>query len=63
MRAVVYTEALQAMVLIAGAGTLTMMGLDAVGGWTELQTIVGPEYMNMWRPQTDPDFPWISLLI
>ena len=63
MRAVVYTEALQAMVLIAGAGTLTMMGLDAVGGWNELQTIVGPEYMNMWRPQTDPDFPWISLLI
>ncbi len=63
MRAVVYTEALQAMVLIAGAGTLTMMGLDAVGGWNELKAIVGPEYMNMWRPQTDPDFPWISLLI
>lgn len=63
MRAVVYTEALQAMVLIAGAGTLTIMGLDAVGGWNELKSIVGPEYMNMWRPQTDPDFPWISLLV
>lgn len=63
MRAVVYTEALQAMILIAGAGTLTIMGLDAVGGWNELKAVVGPEYMNMWRPQTDPDFPWLSLLV
>ena len=24
---------------------------------------IGPEYLNMWRPATDPDFPWPSLLI
>src|SRR5687768_17870682 len=33
MRAVVYTEALQTVVLIVGAGSLTWIGLEAVGGW------------------------------
>ncbi|MEL6251210.1 MAG: sodium:solute symporter [Bacteroidota bacterium] len=63
MRAVVYTEALQTIVLILGAIFLTVFGLDAVGGWNELQATVGPEYMNMWRPNTDPDFPWTFLVI
>jgi SSS family solute:Na+ symporter len=63
MRAVVYTEAIQAVILVVGAGILTYMGLDAVGGWGELRSQVGPEYMNMWRPATDPDFPWPSLLV
>ncbi|MBX2816020.1 MAG: sodium:solute symporter [Saprospiraceae bacterium] len=62
MKAVVYTEALQAVVLIFGAGLLTILGLNAVGGWTELKATVGPEYFDMWRPATDPDFPWPSLV-
>ncbi len=63
MRAVVYTETLQAIVLVLGAGTLTVVGLDAVGGWESMQETVGPEYLNMWRSASDPDFPWPSLLI
>ena len=63
MRAVVYTEAMQAIVLVVGAGTLTVIGLDAVGGWASMKETLGPEYFNMWRPATDPDFPWPSLLI
>lgn len=31
MRAVVYTETVQTIVLVIGAATLTYMGLDAVG--------------------------------
>jgi len=62
MRAVVYTEALQTVVLIIGAATLTFMGLDAVGGWSELQATVSPEYFDMWRPLSDPNFPWLPLL-
>ena len=33
MRAVVYTETLQAVILVIGAATLTFLGLDAAGGW------------------------------
>jgi solute:Na+ symporter, SSS family len=63
MKAVVYTEALQTMVLIVGAGTLTFIGLDAVGGWSGMRASLEPGYLNMWRPPSDPDFPWPSLVI
>ena len=63
MRAVVYTEALQTIVLVIGAGTLTYVGLDSVGGWDGMKAALEPGYLNMWRPATDPDFPWPSLVI
>jgi len=63
MRAVVYTEALQTIILIVGALALTFIGLDAAGGWQSVKATVTPEYLNMWRPATDPDFPWPSLFI
>lgn len=63
MRAVVYTETLQAVLLIIGAAVLTFIGLDKVGGWESMTETLSPEYFNMWRPATDPDFPWPSLLI
>jgi len=63
MRAVVYTETIQAIVLVIGAGVLTYLGLDAVGGWGELKNTVGADYFNMWRPNSDPDYPWLPLFI
>jgi len=63
MKAVVYTETLQTIVLILGSVTLTFLGLDAVGGWSSMKATVGAEYLNMWRPMSDPDFPWPSLVI
>lgn len=63
MRAVVYTEALQTIVLVLGAGTLTAVGLNEVGGWDGLKSSLEPGYLNMWRPASDPDFPWPSLVI
>jgi SSS family solute:Na+ symporter len=63
MKAVVYTETLQAMILVLGAGTLTFIGLDAVGGWESMKETLSPQYLNMWRPASDPEFPWPSLLI
>ena len=63
MRAVVYTETLQAVVLVLGAGALTLIGLNEVGGWESMKATVTPEYLNMWRSASDPDFPWPWLLI
>lgn len=63
MRAVVYTETIQAIVLVVGAGILTFLGLEAVGGWGELKETVGADYFNMWRPNSDPDYPWLPLFI
>lgn len=63
MRAVVYTEALQAVILIVGAAALTFIGLEHVGGWSSMAETVTPEYLNMWRSSSDPDFPWPALVI
>lgn len=63
MRAVVYTEALQAVILIAGAMIVTFIGLKEIGGWQNLKDIAGADHFNMWRPMSDPDFPWTGLLI
>ena len=65
MKAVIYTETLQAIVLILGSVIITYLGLQEIGGWNELRNIViaeSPNHFNMWRPITDPDFPWTGLL-
>jgi len=63
MRSVVYTEALQTVVLVAGALCLTIIGVNTVGGWESMKATVTPEYLNMWRSLDDPDFPWLPLFI
>ena len=63
MRAVVYTETLQAVILVIGAATLTVLGLNAAGGWASVVDTVGPEYMNMWRSMDDKNYPWHWLVL
>lgn len=63
MKAVIYTETLQTIILIAGSVIITILGLQEVGGWSNLKAIAGSEHFNMWRPMTDPDFPWTGMLI
>ena len=66
MKAVIYTETLQTVVLILGSVIITYLGLKEVGGWSQLRetvTAVSPDHFNMWRPMSDPQFPWTGLLI
>jgi SSS family solute:Na+ symporter len=50
LRAVAYTEALQTIILIIGSLLVTIFGLKALGGWTELREICGSEMFNLWKP-------------
>ena len=63
MKAVIYTETLQTIILIAGSMIITYLGLQEVGGWSALRDTAGSEHFNMWRPISDPDFPWTGMLI
>ena len=66
MKAVIYTETLQTIILILGSVIITYLGLQEVGGWGQLRetvTSVSPDHFNMWRPISDPQFPWTGLLI
>lgn len=65
MKAVIYTETLQTIILILGSIIITYLGLQEVGGWSALRETVievSPDHFNMWRPMSDPDFPWTGLL-
>ncbi len=61
-RAVVYTETLQAMVLIAGSVTVTVAGLSRLGGWDRLIEIAGSQHFNMFLPADHPEFPWTGMI-
>src|SRR5271166_2810619 len=52
MRAVVYNDAVQVVVLISGSALLTFYGLHILGGWSELRHYCGSEMLNLWRPIT-----------
>jgi len=62
LRAVLYTDMMQMFVLIGGAVTVTLFGLSALGGWGAMTEAVGPEFMDMWKPMSDPNFPWTGIL-
>ena len=62
LRAVLITDAIQMVVLIGGAVAVTLIGLNAIGGWGAMMESVPPGFMDMWKPASDPDFPWTGIL-
>lgn len=65
LRAVLYTDSVQAIVLLVGSMAITYFGLERLGGWGELQSFAGENVAQyaLWRPLSDPDFPWLGILI
>ena len=63
LHAVMYTEAIQAIVLLFGSAVLLFFGLKEVGGWENLMATMPKEKLNMFPPLNDPDFPWLGILI
>ncbi len=68
LRAVVYTDMLQMFVLIAGSIAVTYYGLQALGGVSGMQEVFAgrlvdsSRFFNLWRPASDPDFPWTGIV-
>jgi len=50
LRAVVYTDAVQTVVLVVGSALVTIFGLQALGGWGQLRQICGSDMFNLWKP-------------
>lgn len=62
LKAVLYTDMIQMFVLIGGSLAVTFIGLSKLGGWSEMQTIAGESFFDMWQPMNHPDFPWTGIL-
>ena len=65
LRAVLFTDSLQAIILIIGSFAITYFGLNKLGGFGELQSFASQNVAEyaLWRPLSDPDFPWLGILI
>jgi SSS family solute:Na+ symporter len=63
LRMVVYTDAIQTVILIVAALILTLIGLQHVGGWHRLQSQLPPGMFQMIKPATDPNYPWPGMLV
>ncbi len=62
LRAVLYTDVVQMFVLIGGSIAVTVIGLAELGGWEVLYATAGSGFFDMWKPATDPDFPWTGII-
>ena len=62
LSAVIYTELMQAFVLIGGAVFLTAMGLHEVGGFAGLRAHLPLDFFSMFKPMSHPDFPWTGIV-
>ena len=62
MRAVLYADMMQFVVMIGGAAAVTLIGIDRAGGWESVRSTAGPEFLNLWRASSDPDFPWTGII-
>ncbi len=72
MRAIMATSTPQAVVILFGSAIITAIGLSRLGGdagvaagWSNMITECKSNADNfaLWRPLSDPDFPWLGVLI
>jgi SSS family solute:Na+ symporter len=61
LAAVIYTELMQAVILLGGAILLTAIGLHEAGGFAGLRAHLPADYFHMMKPSTHPDFPWTGI--
>ena len=73
LKAVIYTDMVQAFILLIGTLCVTGFGLYALGGWDNLLAILTEasavdgnppreQFFNLWRPMADTEYPWTGML-
>lgn len=62
LSAVVYTDAIQAVLLFAGATTVALVAFGEVGSWEAVIATTPPEMLSLIRPADDDVLPWTGLV-
>ncbi len=73
LKAVIYTDMVQAVILILGTVTVAVFGLYQLGGWGGMIETISMaslengkpstvQFFNLWRPIEDSDYPWTGIL-
>lgn len=73
LKAVIYTDMVQAFILLLGTIAVTVFGLYALGGWDHMIEVINTaaaqegnppaeRFFNLWRPMSDTEYPWTGML-
>ena len=73
LKAVIYTDMVQAVVLLLGTIAVTAFGVYQLGGWDGLMNTLeiaaqepgnppAERFFNLWRPMSDTEYPWTGML-
>jgi SSS family solute:Na+ symporter len=63
LKAVVYTDAVQAVLLLIGAFLVAVLSFQAIGGsWSAVVATVPADDLSVVRPASDPILPWPGLI-
>jgi SSS family solute:Na+ symporter len=73
LKAVIYTDMVQAFILLLGTIAVTAFGLYAIGGWDHMIDVIvaaaeqegnppKEDFFNLWRPMADTEYPWTGML-
>jgi solute:Na+ symporter, SSS family len=64
LKAVVFIDTLQAIILIIGCGTLTWILFGKIDySWSKLLSTVPVGHFSVVRPMNDPGIPWLGLIV
>ncbi len=64
LAAVVYTDVLQAVILLAGACVVTLLAFAAIDfDWSRVVAATEPGQLELFLPLSDPNLPWLGTLV
>lgn len=62
LAAVMYTDTIQAVLLVVGSVVITIFALDKAGGWENVLAQVSSDKLSLVRPADDAGVPWPGLV-
>lgn len=62
LAAVVYTDAVQAVLLLLGSVMVSFLAFDAVGSWSAVKAVTSEAELSLILPPDDPTLPWPGLI-
>ena len=63
LKAIAYTNVFQMLLLIGVSVLLAVMAVNKIGGIETIVNETPSNYWNLFQPLSDPDFPWLAILI
>ena len=60
LSAVIYTDLLQAFIMVGGSGYLTWLGLSEAGGFGALREALPDDFFHIVKDIDHPEYPWLG---